>query len=46
MAPQPSHAPRGGSTPATPACTVRDEGIYDLRALPALYLLDREKGCW
>ncbi len=38
-----SHAPRGGLHACDAACTVRDEGIYDLRALPALYLLDREK---
>ncbi len=38
-----SHAPRGWLHACDAACTVRDEGIYDLRALPALYLLDREK---
>ena len=38
-----SHAPRGWLHACDAACTVRDEGIYDRRALPALYLLDREK---
>lgn len=38
-----SHAPRGWLHACDATCTVRDEGIYDLRALPALYLLDREK---
>ena len=38
-----SHAPREWLHACDAACTVRDEGIYDLRALPALYLLDREK---
>lgn len=38
-----SHAPRGWLHACDAACTVRDEGIYDLRALPALYLLDREE---
>lgn len=38
-----SHAPRGWLHACDAACTVRDEGIYDLWALPALYLLDREK---
>ncbi len=38
-----SHTPRGWLHACDAACTVRDEGIYDLRALPALYLLDREK---
>ncbi len=38
-----SHAPRGWLHACDAACTVRDEGIYDLRALPALYLLDRDK---
>ncbi len=38
-----SHAPRGWLHACDAACTVRDEGIYDLRALPALFLLDREK---
>ena len=38
-----SHAPRGWLHACDAACTVRGEGIYDLRALPALYLLDREK---
>lgn len=38
-----SHAPRGWLHACDAACTMRDEGIYDLRALPALYLLDREK---
>lgn len=35
--------PRRWLNARDPACAVRDSGIYDLRAIPALYLLDREK---
>lgn len=38
-----NHIPAGWINGYDKGCVIRDKGLYDLKAIPALYLLDRDK---